>query len=732
MHFGRLLAGGVLAALGLSLAHAAPLDDKTHVLTQANFADKTATGTWLVKHFSPRCKHCRNFQPTWEKVVGDRAVDLAVRGVHFAEVDCRHNEELCVKNKAEAWPAVVLFRAGKRVDDLVGDSTEEELVKFIDSTALATRKFAANCVVLDASNFSQHAHTGVWLVKHYSPVCPHCRTMAPKWTQATDELAAAFAADGISFGEVNCIENRKLCEANLVDGYPTVNLFVDGKFVEEMVVKYEYELMKAYMLKLQKRVRSGELAAAAKTPPEPVVANDNRDWDDAAADAKAPAAPPKAVPEDAPAAPPAAPAATEPPKEVYNADGMVVELTAGNFAAQTASGPWFVKFYAPWCHHCQELAPVWTELGTAAKGKVNVGSVNCDEHGKLCADHKVQGFPTLKLLWGDQSLVFKGSRDLDNMLDFVDSSLTQPRDLRSIDDLYLMRNATDVTFVFAYDRADTRAGTKAALAHVRDNVRKMFLSKHLGLVNDPAVGRGLLPAPDTALPALVAFKDGRAVTYTGALGSDDEIREWLYAERFPLLPEFTRENADSLFYDSTYLALIVVDPERGADQANAHRESVRSAAFEYQRLQDSPVAGAQHTAVVRFAWVDGSKWESYVDRVFRVRRDKLPAVVIVKSGDDQFFTTDTKGAPISPTRMGVFMAVRAAVDGRLTAQSTNSIIIRAIRAVAAAATAVAAFFFGSVLRALLTVATAGAAAYYALNRRSGRPRALSSGLVKAD
>ncbi|KAJ2743061.1 hypothetical protein GGI20_004027 [Coemansia sp. BCRC 34301] len=743
MLIAQVLFGALLVLLGRAGAQGAPVGDKSHILDKNNFDFKTSTGTWIIKHYSPYCHHCVHFQPKWDAVVTLQAISLSSQDVHFGEIDCLENQELCTQNQALAWPTVVVLRASKRLASLEGDKSEQELSEFVkrsvgDATAAAAsngssvvpRAFDANSIVLDQGNFTEATQRGTWIVKHYSPVCQHCRQMAPEWTKLTDELAKEMAGSQILFGEVDCPANKKVCEENHVDGYPTVNIYVDGRYIEEMSVKYTYDAMKGYVQKLPERVKRGDLAK----PPKPPVANENRDWD--AVDAVVPDNKAVQPTPQQPSGPTDTPIGSNDVTDAkhgaveYNPYGEVVTLTKENFVDKVSSGPWFVKFYAPWCTHCQHLAPIWAQLGEATKGKVNIGKINCDDASALCSKYNVQGYPTLKLLWEGEATDFKGARDLSSLEAFVENVMAQPSMVQSIDDLKRAQKATDVVYVFAYDKADTSAKTKAALAHVKANAQKMFLSRQLNIVTDVALARQALAADNLVLPALVALKDGKTVSYGGALTSDDHLHEWFYAERFPLLPELSRENSDALFYDSDYLVLVILDTERGEDYINRYRSIARDAAIEYNKAYGS-AGSSKAKGTVRFAWVDGNKWASYVDRVFRIRHDNWPAVVIARPSEDQFFTTDAKGAPIEPSKMGVFLAVRAVLDGKLKAQSTNSIIVRGAHGLVWAVKSVWGLLFGTALRMFLTVTSLGGVAYY-WHKRSRHARAEAHNLVKGD
>ncbi|KAI9821000.1 MAG: hypothetical protein M1826_000779 [Phylliscum demangeonii] len=106
----------------------------------------------------------------------------------------------------------------------------------------------------------------------------------------------------------------------------------------------------------------------------------------------------------------------------------VQNLTPSTFddAILHSHTPALVEFYAPWCGHCQTLAPVWAELAARfafAADRVSIAAVDADAHRTLAARFAVRSFPTLKWFDGsgaDAAVVdYAGARDLDSLAAFV-------------------------------------------------------------------------------------------------------------------------------------------------------------------------------------------------------------------------------------------------------------------------------------------------------------------------
>lgn len=109
-----------------------------------------------------------------------------------------------------------------------------------------------------------------------------------------------------------------------------------------------------------------------------------------------------------------------------SAVSSVLDLIPDNFEtiALRSGKPALVKFFAPWCGHCKNLAPVWEELAenfAFAKDKISIAKVDADEHKELGRKFGVQGFPTLKWFDGksDKPTDYSGGRDLDSLSAFI-------------------------------------------------------------------------------------------------------------------------------------------------------------------------------------------------------------------------------------------------------------------------------------------------------------------------
>ncbi|CEG37496.1 protein disulfide-isomerase domain [Plasmopara halstedii] len=92
-------------------------------------------------------------------------------------------------------------------------------------------------------------------------------------------------------------------------------------------------------------------------------------------------------------------------------------LTEATFDHLTSNGVWFIKFYAPWCGHCQKLAPVIEDLSESSKD-VNVAKVDCTKERSICERFSVGSYPTLKVVADGKSYDYNGRRDVASMLAF--------------------------------------------------------------------------------------------------------------------------------------------------------------------------------------------------------------------------------------------------------------------------------------------------------------------------
>jgi protein disulfide-isomerase A1 len=91
-----------------------------------------------------------------------------------------------------------------------------------------------------------------------------------------------------------------------------------------------------------------------------------------------------------------------------------------------------VEFYAPWCGHCKQLAPVWEDLGKQLKthkDKVTIAKMDATANEVSVPGMAVKGFPTIYFFpAGDKShpVQYDGSRDLNGFLKFLSQKTGLP------------------------------------------------------------------------------------------------------------------------------------------------------------------------------------------------------------------------------------------------------------------------------------------------------------------
>ena len=103
----------------------------------------------------------------------------------------------------------------------------------------------------------------------------------------------------------------------------------------------------------------------------------------------------------------------------------MVKLTKDNFQQIVDKHEHvLVKFYAPWCGHCKQLAPIWEELSANMDNEqssegIILAEVDCTKDKDVCQRFHIAVYPTL-LYFADRKMFrYSLDRDLPSFTDFV-------------------------------------------------------------------------------------------------------------------------------------------------------------------------------------------------------------------------------------------------------------------------------------------------------------------------
>lgn len=341
------------------------------------------------------------------------------------------------------------------------------------------------------------------------------------------------------------------------------------------------------------------------------------------------------------------------PTVVPNPQGVSVPLTAESFQklVTTTRDPWFVKFYAPWCSHCQALAPNWLQMAKEMKGVLNVGEVNCEVEVRLCKDARVKGYPTMYFFRGGERVEYDGLRGLGDLINYAKKAVDVGSGVQYVDAATFkeLEEKEEVLFLYLYDHATTSEDF-AALERLT-----LSLVGHARLVksNDTALSDRFKVS---TWPRLLVSRDGRP-SYYNALAPKDmrdfrQVLSWMQTVWLPIVPELTASNAREIM-DGKFVVLGILSRKRSDEFIQSKRE-LKNAALEWmdkqthlfqlerQELRDAKqlrieeaedrndqralrAAKSMRITIreddkkqVGFAWVDGDFWERWLRTTYGV------------------------------------------------------------------------------------------------------------------
>ncbi|KAK1920867.1 thioredoxin-like protein [Papiliotrema laurentii] len=451
---------------------------------------------------------------------------------------------------------------------------------------------------LTEDNFKASIGQGLWLVEHYSPRCAHCRAFAPTWTQLARDKQHLERLSGFHMAQVNCLAQGDLCNANGIKFYPQLMLYSDGKLVEPSYAgDRSYDDLSNYITEHSNNYASQHLLKSPEQ--QDTVLTSSRP----------------------------------------NVDGKVMHVNEEELDALRAKGPVLTEYFAPWCGHCKKLRPTYEKVAEALQGRINVAAVNCDENKSFCRREGVMGYPTIRLLNGEQRTDYTGSRTVEAFRQFALKGLDKPKmETIKFDDFERIL-ANDEAFFLYLQTFDTAVSDVESVKKTLEPFLNIIPAYTSG---DPRLYANLSIAKPPPTSVLLAFSNNeKRPIATLAFPTDHlSLQRFVNTHRFPVVSHLNSGNYNALM-KSESRAVVVLAAVHSGEAGEKEKAKLMSIAKAWKK------GGRPFQQPVWFAWVEGERWGSWLRQSYGIKKSDLPAAVVVDPSNSEYYDTTIEGTKVA-------------------------------------------------------------------------------------
>ncbi|XP_066329067.1 protein disulfide isomerase-like 1-4 [Miscanthus floridulus] len=227
----------------------------------------------------------------------------------------------------------------------------------------------------------------------------------------------------------------------------------------------------------------------------------------------------------------------------------VVVLTAANFSSfLAATRHVMVEFYAPWCGHCQELAPEYAAAAAhlAAhphQADLALAKVDATEETDLAQRYDVQGFPTILFFIDGVPKDYNGARTKDAIVDWINKKLGPAvQNVTSVDEAERILTGDDkAVLAFLDTLSGAHSDELAAASRLEDSI-------NFYQTTTPDVAKLFHIDAAAKRPSIVLLKkEEEKLTFYDGEFKASAIANFVSANKLPLVTTLTQETSPSIF-----------------------------------------------------------------------------------------------------------------------------------------------------------------------------------------